>query len=103
MKVVEEDLEKSGARFLNGSDKMTALDVLVYPHLIRNTWMKDSVYSQIYKTLKGDRFKYVHAYCNRIYNDALLKPVLTVKSGYLYQMEDFKKNGRMALKLPVKL
>ena len=103
MKVIEEDLKSSGAPFLNGSDRMTALDVLVYPHLIRNIWMKDSVYSSVYKTLNGDRFKYCHAYCNRLHNDPKLKAILTIKSGYLNQMADFKKNGRMALKLPVKL
>ncbi len=100
---IEKDLSTSKALYLNGSDKLTALDVLVYPHLIRNLWFKDTVYSSIFSAKSIDRFKYVQAYCNRIYNDSHLKPILTIKSGYLHQMADFKKNGRMALRLPVKL
>lgn len=84
MELVEEDLKKSGDKFLNGSDRLTALDILVYPHMIRNIWFKDTVYGSIFHFTKTERFKHVIAYCERIYNDPKLKPILTIKSGYLH-------------------
>ena len=47
---IENDLKKhSGKKYLNGADHMTALDVFVYPHLIRLLWFKDSVFKALYK------------------------------------------------------
>ena len=47
--LIENDLKKHENKYLNGSNHMTALDVFVYPHLIRLLWFKDSVFKSLYE------------------------------------------------------
>ena len=49
LNMIETDLKKHSMKFLNGASHMTALDVFVYPHLIRLLWFKDSVFKKLYK------------------------------------------------------
>ena len=97
-----DDVLGAGNKYVSG-ETFQYLDIVIYPHLERVLWMKDSVIGEYYTQCKIGELKNLRPYYERVREIEELKPVLCVPKAHYLIVKKFKEEGGAQLSLPVQL